>query len=425
VPFRHWPRLRACSRRPAEFARSGVGLVAQGLARSGVGLVAQALAFLLATWLVAEPWCGRDAKGWYAGDSGLVLKLARTVSRSLDASVTEASFTTGSQRFDGEWAFGTHVMAAMGFGQIVLAHPERAAEFLPRMDACIDRLLAPAARRFDRDAWHEDALDSLAGDQGHVAYLGYLNLVLSLRQRVLPDSRHAALNRDISAALARRFEASSELLLETYPGETYPVDNSLAIASLGLFESTGGGRERELVKRWTERCRRRWLDPRTHLLYQSMSAGGAAPLDSPRGSGTALAAYALGYADPSLSRALHEAIERELGGGILGFALRREYPRGFSGRGDIDSGPLILGYSISATGFELGVCRAQRNAACFRSLYATLHLVGAPLETVDGFTFASGGPLADAIMLAMLTAPDPGLLERSSQTWTAAHSGHP
>jgi hypothetical protein len=366
------------------------------------------LAFFVGTAWVAEPWCGRQAERWLSGDRELELKLSRSVSRWVDGSLDEASFSTGSTRFDGEWLFGTYLMAGLGLGQMVRAHPELAPELVPRMDACIERLLAPAVRRFDRDAWHEDALDSLSGEHGHVAYLGYLNLLLSLREAVAPDAQHAALHRDISDALVRRFERSPGLLLPTYPGETYPVDNSLAIASLALHERTTHGRESELVRRWTERCRKSFLDPRTGLLYQSMSEDGRTPIDRPRGSGTALAAYALAYADPGLSRDLGRAMQRELGGKVLGFSLMREYPRGVSGRGDIDSGPLILGYSISATGFGLGSCRSQGDAACFRRLYATLHLVGAPLETDRTFSFVSGGPLADAIMLAMLTAPRVG-----------------
>jgi hypothetical protein len=49
----------------------------------------------------------------------------------------------------------------------------------------------------------------------------------------------------------------------------------------------------------------------------------------------------------------------------------------------------------------------HRDRECFRRTYATFHLLGAPVERDGTFTFVSGGPLADAIMLAMLTAPSP------------------
>src|SRR5690606_34955446 len=79
-------------------------------------------------------------------------------------------------------------------------------------------------------------------------------------------------------------------------------------------------------------------------------------------------------------------------------------------RGDIDSGPLIAGYSISASGFMLGASLAHADTQTARSLLATFKLLGGLTSRDDAegaarLSFVSGGPLADAIMLAMLTAP--------------------
>ena len=82
----------------------------------------------------------------------------------------------------------------------------------------------------------------------------------------------------------------------------------------------------------------------------------------------------------------------------------REYPAGQHGRGDIDSGPIVLGYGVSATGFALGAARAHGDARTFRALYATLHLFGAPRRDDGGLELLSGGPLGNAIALAMLGA---------------------
>jgi hypothetical protein len=139
-------------------------------------------------------------------------------------------------------------------------------------------------------------------------------------------------------------------------------------------------------------------------LIQAVTPTGK-PRDAPRGSGSALAAYFLSLADAGLAQRLHVAISRELGRGPLGFGMVAEYPRGYRGRGDIDSGPLVFGVSISATGFALGSARAAGDYESFRKIFRTVYLFGAPYRHSGGREFATGGPLGNAIMFAMLTAP--------------------
>ncbi|MEM9696331.1 MAG: hypothetical protein AAGA56_27550, partial [Myxococcota bacterium] len=148
----------------------------------------------------------------------------------------------------------------------------------------------------------------------------------------------------------------------------------------------------------------RLVDPRSGLLIQSVRADGT-PLDSPRGSGTALASYFLSFVDSARARDLYDAAMRSLGDRILGFGALREYPPGApGGAGDIDSGPLIAGFSISATGFALAGAKRFGDEATFASLWATARLFGAPRQRGGALHFATGGPLGDAILFAMLTA---------------------
>ena len=83
----------------------------------------------------------------------------------------------------------------------------------------------------------------------------------------------------------------------------------------------------------------------------------------------------------------------------------REYPRGVFGLGDIDSGPVIFGFGVSSTGFSLAGARRYGDDDAFSALYATTHVFGAPTAVGDATRFATGGPIGDAILFAMLTAP--------------------
>jgi hypothetical protein len=295
------------------------------------------------------------------------------------------------------------MMSAMGLGQLAHADPEQRDWASAQMLPAIERITSVGAA-FDTAAWGEPALESLDGDRGHAAYLGYLNLALSLHVSLVTGSPFAELNDRIGAALERRLLQSNRFVLETYPGEIYPVDNMAVVASIALSDHARGRPARPVVARWIAHASRHFRKPDSRLLYQSMAADGMSPADGERGSGTALAAYFASFMSPTLSAALFRALQRELSDQVLGFGVIREYPLGQFGRGDIDSGPLVLGYSISATGFAMGAARANHDPDALNRLLRTFVLFGAPLRRSGRSSFVSGGPLGNAIVLAMLTA---------------------
>ena len=53
----------------------------------------------------------------------------------------------------------------------------------------------------------------------------------------MPVSRFDATHDGIAVALARRFMAAPSGLVETYPGEVYPVDNTAALALLRVHSA--------------------------------------------------------------------------------------------------------------------------------------------------------------------------------------------
>jgi hypothetical protein len=355
-------------------------------------------------------WCSREASAWWRGDADLQDRLARGVDRFIAADLGRGDFSTGDRKYDGEWLFATYMMAGMGHGQLALARPGTRSRGLPQMRRCVRRLTSPELRAFDREAWGHDPLASLdlGRSADHGAYLGYLNLLLSLERR-LQEGPGSRLNDRITAALLRRLGASPLLLLQSYPGEVYPVDNCAVVGSIGLHARATGRQPPPLLERWERRVRERYLAPDTGLLIQRVHPTSGSSLDAPRGSGTALCAYFTSFALPRLSKDLYAALRRHLMGSLLGFGVVREYPPHHGGGpGDIDSGPVILGYGVSATGFALGPARLHDDASSFSRLLGTAVLFGAPMVRDRRLEFVSGGPLGNAILFAMLTASREG-----------------
>ena len=370
------------------------------------------LAFVLGFATVPHRVCERDAVRWFTGDAARVDALAAGVDRWTSAELGAERFVTGETRLDGEWRFATYMMAAMGFGQVALERPAVQAQNVRRMERCLDAMLAASVRTFDTKAWGAEALASLAeapgstNDRGHVAYLGGAALALALHRSLSPASRFTAQEESVIGALERRMVASPTGLIETYPGEVYPVDNTSAIAAIALHRRVVGGPPTGAAEgRGLRAIRAHGIDPATGLLFQSVAPDTAAPRDAARASGTALAVYFLAFADPALSAELFRTLERRQFRTVLGFGGMMEYPSGRKpGRADIDSGPVVLGFGVSASGFSLGGSRIHGDIDTFRALSATAHLFGAPLDEEETRTYTMGGPIGDAILFAMLTA---------------------
>lgn len=344
---------------------------------------------------------GYPARSYFNDDRSAQVSLGNEVKTFVDSGVAASAFHTGNTRFDGEWAFGTFTMAALGLGQVILHHPEQASVYTPTMEKCAEQLVSRETNAFGTEAWGTFGFEGLPGGTGH-AYLGYSNLALSMIRLVQPSTRYAPMHDDLTEALAKRLSDAPHGLFQTYPGEAYPADISMVAASIALHDCAVGSPKRVWWDKWKNRYAR-WIDASSGLLFQSGDAETGRPGGPPRASGTAIAAFALAFVDKDLTDKLHAALERAHTE-FLGYGAIREYAPGHEGSGDIDSGPVVFGVSVSATGFTLASAKLHQNDALFTSLFRTADFWGIPVHRPSGMRYLSGGPLGNAILLAMTTA---------------------
>jgi hypothetical protein len=346
---------------------------------------------------------GREADRFYDGDRTTQGELANAVAEYVTNDTGPAAFHTGDARFDGEWTVATHQMAALGLTQVIRAHPELRGRYAPVVRRAVENLLRERAWRFGATAWGHGPFESLDTDEGH-AYLGYIALGMGALREVDPANPYASLHDRVIDALARRLERSPHGAIETYPGEAYPCDIASVVGAIGQHAGLTHTDRSALVTRMAAHYRGRWRDTRSGYLVQSVSPRTADANAPARGSGTALAAYFLSFADRDLARELGLALARTGHAEHLGFGAVREYAPGHEGRGDIDSGPVVFGVSVSATGFTLATARQLGDRARYRELYRTAALFGVPVANGERRRFLAGGPIGNAILLAMLTA---------------------
>jgi hypothetical protein len=362
-------------------------------------------------WVVPRTVMGREADDLFDGKLAVQEGLVRAVVADIERDVDASSFHTGSSRFDGEWALCSNQMAAMGIVQVVRQHPELRTRYLPTVRLAVEHLLRDQTFHFAHEAWSENPLDSLDGNHGH-AYLGYVALAIGSLREIDPSTPYGPLHDRIVNALCRRLEHSSHGAIETYPGEAYPCDIASVVGAIGQHARITHSNRSQLIARMATIYRTRWTDQKSGYLVQSVSPLTGAPTALPRGSGTALSAWFWSFADAPLSRELAASIAHTGHASLAGFGAVREYTPGTIGLGDIDSGPVVLGMSVSATGFALSTARQQNDRARYHEIFRTTELFGVPASHHHSWHFVTGNTLGNAIMLAMLTASLHSMIDR-------------
>jgi hypothetical protein len=362
-----------------------------------VGLAA---AMVLAVAIVPRQLCARGADDYFAGEPAAAQgELARRVARA----VLKRPSHTGARRSNGQAEVAFYQMAILGLGQIVREHPELRDAYLPAMRAAAGPLSDPRTLGYATRRWGENGLSAMKPGDGH-AYLGYINLALSMLRLTDPDTPYAALNDRLTAALAERLDRSPTGLIETYPGETWPPDVAAVAGSIGLHAAATGADHRALLARWSARFARCAVSPSGYLV-QRVRSGTCRPVDAPRGSGTAIASYFISFADPALSRRLFDALRSKGRVSWLGYGGVREYVDGTDGPGDGNSGPILFGgASVGATGFGLGAARANGDRDFYRELYRSATAGRQVLNAMVASHVVPDRAVAEALLLAMLTA---------------------
>lgn len=321
-----------------------------------------------------------------------------------------------------------------GFVNATLADPSRAAGDRARCE----QLLAPAVevvgRRLGiaRASWNR-----LTSYRGEGVYAGQLALALAGYRRI-GGTRWDDVHERLCAVLHDALDVLAGRPLLSFTGVCWPFDTIPAVVALHLRDSAGGrSQHARVVRRHLEWIERSGTDPAFGLPWSRVDPEDGRGLDPPRGCELPWRFVLMSHVDRGRAakgyRDFCRHFWRDLGI-LAGFA---EWPRGHAGGSDADSGPILLGVGLSATGFGLGAALLVRDRwrwlrlcgqlgagpvlfpllrpaleqVCpFRAEYLTGMLMGdAALFGTVATRDWTGGPLADEPSRA---APDRRVLAR-------------
>jgi hypothetical protein len=264
------------------------------------------------------------------------------------------------QAFFPEGFFFSHALYGLAWAELGMRLPAAdalRAQALAEARWALGRLDTPAGR-----AVFSPALDPPLG----VFYIGWSSWLRGgMLMLQAPADRPAA---DVErfeadcAALAAAFDRSPTPFLTAYPGQAWPVDSTVAMAALRLHDTLLPARFGATIERWIRAARDR-LDPATGLLPHRADPTTGQPIEGARGSSQSIIARFLTEIDPAWGREQYVLFHRQFVATPLGVAGVREYPQGIAGTGDVDSGPLVLGISLSASAVAMGAALAQGDDA--------------------------------------------------------------
>ena len=260
-----------------------------------------------------------------------------------------------------------------------------------------------------------------------IFYAGWSLLLRSnlaaLRADQASTADHGRIQREadaIAAALTESLDGSGSPFLPAYPGGAWPVDTVVAVAALLAADAATRTGHRPLIRRWVTAVPR-YLDARTGLLPHRVEVGTGRSLEGSRGSSQSVIQRFWPAADPggaaeSYRRYRERFVTRE-----LGFVGVREHPAGVSKPGDVDSGPLVLGLSLSASAVTIGAALANGDGGLATALAREAEVLGVPVSWHGKRRYAAGQlPVGDAFLVwsrVTAAAPAPAALPPVRPIW--------
>ena len=198
--------------------------------------------------------------------------------------------------------------------------------------------------------------------------------------------------------------ATDSPFLDSFPDAVWPVDTTVGIAALAIANPYIGNRHKATVATWISRAGQR-RDLQTGALSHHATPDGL-PRGSPRGGSLAMMSFVLADVDPAFARQQYNLLRKYFVDYSWGIAAVREYPHGVTGITDVDSGPVILGFSGPASVLGAGAAIANGDESLATTLLATIEFVGMPVEMSGSRQYAGGYvPVGDAFLAWARSAP--------------------
>ena len=305
-----------------------------------------------------------------------------------------------------EWDFMGRSYLVWSLANMALRDPASKPLYLQTMDRIIDETL-----RLEQQEGMYFFLMPYAKERhylvqpAHSLFLdGEIALMLAARRVVEEKPEYKPLLTERVNAIVGRFQKSLRRLLESYPDECWMFDHCVALDAIKMADYLDGSDHSALIHDWLAMARQKLEDPKSGLLISSFTEDGT-PLDGPEGSSIWMVTHSLQLLDEDFARDQYQRARKELGEITLGFGYAHEWPQSSKGTADIDSGPIIPGFEISAGSSGMAFIGASTfdDGKFLASLDATLDFAAFPSRTHGRLKYCASNQVGDAALLYAAT----------------------
>jgi hypothetical protein len=233
---------------------------------------------------------------------------------------------------------------------------------------------------------------------------GEVALMLAARRTLEEKPEYKALLKERVDDISSRFMRSPKLMLESYPDECWTFDHVLALDALRLTDRLDGTDNSVLIRTWVEMAKRKLVDPGSGLLVSTFSTDGQFII-GPEGSSIWMIAHGLQILDEPFARDQYWLARKQLGEITVGFGYAHEWPPSWHGQADIDSGPIIPVFDISAgsSGMAFIGASAFDDGKFLSALAGTLDFAAFPSRQKGGLKYCASNQVGDAALLYAAT----------------------
>ena len=305
-----------------------------------------------------------------------------------------------------EWDFMGRSYLVWSLANMALRDPPSKQLYLQTMDQIIDETL-----RLEKQEGMYFFLMPYAKDRPYLAqpahslFLdGEIALMLASRRMVEEKPEYKPLLTERVNTIVGRFQKSPKLLLESYPDECWMFDHCVALDAIKMADFLDGSDHSALIRDWIAMAKQKLVDPKSGILISSFEADGT-PMAGPEGSSIWMVAHSLQLLDEDFARDQYQRARKGLGAVTLGFGYAHEWPESWKGEPNIDSGPIIPVFDVSAGSSGMAFIGAStfRDDKFLASLAATLDFAGFPSRTGGRLKYCASNQVGDAALLYAAT----------------------
>ena len=300
------------------------------------------------------------------------------------------------------------------FGVVALSHMASGLMNVHVRDSTARDEIAPLAREVVRRAMSREiaptgrATTSSSAIDSHHLYWSHLAIALGVERAircngsVCPESAEDRLQQRIVETLRGRMLASDDAQIASYPNSpTWPADNAVTLAAFALYDATHATHLAEAPTRAFVRVMQSRRDAATGLFRSAMNRVWYRAI--PRGCAASWTTLYLAQVAPDVAREQYERARAHLADDLIGLGGFREWPRHRGGRMDGDSGPIVFGVGMAATGLGLGAARMFGDVDRYTVIRRTASVFGVP-SWIPSHGYALAPLLGEAMLFNGRTA---------------------